>query len=96
MTTAEFLRWHAQGLIFMVVTIVLSQVILAIRAFVLLIIVALARIAAKWLAVVLLVPVWGASGLAASFIVPEAVSALVLAIIVWRRFGTAARQAARS
>jgi putative peptidoglycan lipid II flippase len=92
--TAEFLRWHAAGLVFMVATIVLVQALLAVRAFGILLLIAVARIVAKWLAVTLLVPRWGSSGLAASFIVPEALSALALAVIVWRRFRTPVPRAA--
>jgi len=92
--TAEFLQWHAAGLVFMVATIVLVQVLLAIRAFGILLLIALARIGAKWLAVTLLVPLWGSSGLAASFIVPEALSAIALAAIAWRRFRTPVPRAA--
>jgi peptidoglycan biosynthesis protein MviN/MurJ (putative lipid II flippase) len=77
--TAEFLRWHGIALPFMVATIILGQAVLAFRAYVLVLAIAVARIFTKWLSVQWLVPQYGLTGLAASFIVPETVSAVLLA-----------------
>jgi putative peptidoglycan lipid II flippase len=85
--TSEFLRWHSIGLPFMVATIILAQATLAFRAYGLVLAVGLARILAKWLAVVWLVPSHGLGGLAASFIVPEVVSAVVLFVTLQWRLG---------
>ena len=89
--TTEFLRWHAIALPLMVATIILAQAALAFRAYGLVLLVALARILAKWLGVAWLVPDHGLTGLAASFIIPEAVSTVLLVILLRGKLRGAAR-----
>lgn len=83
-TTAVFVRWHGLGLPFMVATIILAQAALAFRQYRLVMSIAAVRIAAKAAAVALMVPAMGLSGLAASFILPEAVSAAILVVALRR------------
>ncbi|MEM7432705.1 MAG: lipid II flippase MurJ [Pseudomonadota bacterium] len=81
--TSTLLKWHSLGLGFMVLTMILLQACLAFSIYKILIAVALARIAAKALAVWWLVPTYGMDGLGISFIVPEALSAVLLVGVLY-------------
>ena len=89
--TARLLSWHAGSLGPMVASFVLFQVLLVRGQLMLLLVVASARVAAKWLAVHLLVPEYGLDGLAASFLAPEIVSTMLLATAAWLTRGVRGR-----
>jgi putative peptidoglycan lipid II flippase len=81
-STAAILAWHGLGLGFMVATMLLLQANLAYGVFKLLVVVGIVRIVAKFLAVRELVPSYGVDGLGASFLAPEAVSTILLFLML--------------
>lgn len=83
--TTALLSWHALALGPMIASILLMQWLLARNLALLVLLVAVARIAAKLAAVEWMVPRWGLDGLAASFLIPEITSALLLTCIVTAR-----------
>lgn len=82
--TADFLRWHGLGLPFMVTGIIVANGLMGYGKLRWLIGVGLAKVISKVAAIKLLVPVWGVSGLAISFVVVEAIAALLtLGLFTW-------------
>jgi putative peptidoglycan lipid II flippase len=82
-STSTLLGWHGLGLGFMVAAMILFQACLAYRVFKWLLLITVARILSKWLAVEWLVPRYGLDGLGSSFIVPELVSTALLAVLLF-------------
>jgi peptidoglycan biosynthesis protein MviN/MurJ (putative lipid II flippase) len=82
--TSEILRWQAWGLPAMVASMGLAQALLGLRQLRLLMLVGLIRIVVRIVALQLLVPRFGPSGLGAAYFATEAVSTLLLVIILWR------------
>lgn len=91
-STATLLAWHGLGLGFMVSAMVLTQACMAYGVFAILLAIAAARILAKTISIMWLVPRYGLDGLGASFLVPEFVSTLLLIVLLFflnRRNNTA-------
>jgi len=84
LVTSTLLGWHSIGLGFMVATMILAQACIAYGVFRYLLLIAVLRLGAKFLAVHLLVPAYGIDGLGASFIVPEAISTVLLAGLLFK------------
>lgn len=84
MMTSEILRWQAWGLPAMVASMGLAQALLGLRQLRLLLLVGVVRIVVRILALQVLVPQYGPSGLGAAYFATEAVSTLLLVIILWR------------
>jgi putative peptidoglycan lipid II flippase len=82
--TSEILRWQAWGLPAMVASMGLAQALLGLRQLRLLLLVGVIRIVIRVLALQVLVPQFGPSGLGAAYFATEAVSTLLLVIILWR------------
>jgi hypothetical protein len=77
------LKWQSLGLGATVGSFILAQAMLGLDGLKLLLVADVVRVTAKIVAVKLLVPVYGTAGLAASFMVPEVVTMLVLIIFIW-------------
>jgi peptidoglycan biosynthesis protein MviN/MurJ (putative lipid II flippase) len=82
--TSEILRWQAWGLPAMVASMGLAQALLGLRQLRLLLLVGVVRIVVRVLALQVLVPEFGPAGLGAAYFATEAVSMLLLVIILWR------------
>jgi putative peptidoglycan lipid II flippase len=82
-TTSLILKWQSLGLGATVGSFILAQAMLGLDGLKLLLVADVVRVTAKIVAVKLLVPVYGTAGLAASFMVPEVVTMLVLIIFIW-------------
>jgi peptidoglycan biosynthesis protein MviN/MurJ (putative lipid II flippase) len=82
--TSDILRWQAWGLPAMVASMGLAQALLGLRQLRLLLLVGVVRIVVRVLALQALVPRFGPSGLGAAYFATEAVSTLLLVIILWR------------
>lgn len=82
--TSEILRWQAWGLPAMVASMGMAQALLGLRQLRLLLAIGVARIIVRIVALEVLVPRFGPSGLGAAYFVTEAVSTVLLIYILWR------------
>lgn len=81
--TTRLLIWHALAVGPMVASLISMQAVLVANLATVFLLIAALRMISKLLAVAWMVPAFGLDGLAASFLVPELVSALAAGMAVW-------------